>query len=143
MPLKRYLHCPHFCVKLINMKLTKKFLEEQKKKLEVEKDNLKHGLEKFASPDPQNRGNWKTKFPDFGIRTADPSEEEDQVEEYEATLPVEHSFESRIQNIDAALERIAKKTYGICLDCHKMITIKRLKAYPEASLCIKCTKTKS
>lgn len=134
------------------MKFTKKFLEEQKKKLEAEKDGLNKGLEKFAKPDSRIKGNWKTKFPDFGIRTADPSEKEDQVEEYEATLPVEYSFESRIQNIDAALERIAKSrkasqrdknTYGICQNCRKAITIKRLKAYPEASLCIKCTKVKT
>lgn len=120
--------------------LSKKFLGEQKKKLEQEKIGLEKELESFAKKDPHIKGNWETKFPDFGIKTADLSQEEDQVEEYEATLPVEYSLETDLQKVKNALERIKTRTYGTCQNCKKKITIKRLKAEPGAELCIKCAK---
>ncbi len=63
------------------MQLSKKFIEEQKQKLERKKEDLEKELENFAIKDPKVKGNWKTRFPDFGTKTADRSEEEDQVEE--------------------------------------------------------------
>ncbi len=117
----------------------KKFIEEQKKKLEQEKIGLEKELKSFAKQDPHIKGNWKTKFPDFGVKTADPSEEEDQTEEYEANLSVEYTLETRLKKISDALNRIKKGTYGTCQKCRKKIIIKRLKAEPEAELCIKCT----
>lgn len=119
--------------------LSKKFLKEQKKKLEQEKIGLEKELESFAKKDPHIKGNWKTKFPDFGIRTADLSQEEDQIEEYSADLPIEYALETKLQKIKNALERIQKGTYGTCQNCKKKITIERLEAEPEAELCIKCT----
>lgn len=118
--------------------LSKKSLGEQKVKLEQEKIRLENELKNFAKPDSHIKGNWKTKFPDFGIRTADLSGEEDQVEEYGATLPVEYILETRLQKINAALDRIKKNTYGICQKCRKKITMDRLKAEPEADMCMKC-----
>jgi len=120
--------------------LSKTFIKEQKNKLEKEKIRLEKELENFAKKDPHIQGNWKTKFPDFGIKTADLSQEEDQIEEYSADLPVEYALETKLQKIKNALERIKKGTYGTCQNSKKMITIKRLKAEPEAELCIKCTK---
>lgn len=122
------------------MAFSKKFLKEQKQKLEQEKKNLEQELRSFAKEDPNIKGNWETKFPDFGVRTADPSEETDQIEEYEATLPVEYALENRLKQIKEALEKIKRNTYGACQNCKKKIKIERLKAYPEAELCIKCTK---
>jgi RNA polymerase-binding protein DksA len=49
----------------------------------------------------------------------------------------EHSSEVLAQ-IDAALERIAEGTYGICTSCGREIAPQRLEAYPWASLCIDC-----
>ena len=118
--------------------MTKKFLEEQKQKLEKEKIRLEKELENFAKKDPHIQGNWKTKFPDFGIKTADLSQEEDQIEEYSADLPVEYALETKLQRVNSALERIKKGTYGTCQNCKKMITIKRLKAEPEANTCAQC-----
>lgn len=118
---------------------SKKFLEEQKRKLEQEKIGLENELKGFAKQVSRPEGNWKTQFPDFGIKTADPSEEEDQVEEYEATLPVEYTLETQLQKVKNALMRIERGVYGTCQKCGKKIKIKKLKANPEAELCIKCT----
>lgn len=40
--------------------------------------------------------------------------------------------------LDDALKRIDEGTYGICEDCKQPISKTRLKALPQASLCIKC-----
>lgn len=125
----------------------KKFLEEQRAKLEKRKQELEKELGSFARKNPELKDDWKTKFPDFGVKTPDFSEEADQVEEYEATLPVEYVLETDLQKINKALEGIKKGTpsdggtYGVCQNCKKKISIKRLKAYPEADTCLKCIKT--
>lgn len=119
--------------------MTKKFLEKQKSRLEKNKNELEKELKSFAKQDSHIKENWETKFPDFGAKTADPSEEIDQIEEYEANLPVEYTLETRLKKISGALNSIKKGTYGICQKCRKKIKINRLKAEPEANLCIKCT----
>jgi DnaK suppressor protein len=43
-----------------------------------------------------------------------------------------------IKKIDAALDQIENGTFGICEGCGKEIGLKRLKARPVATLCIKC-----
>ena len=40
--------------------------------------------------------------------------------------------------IDQALDRIEAGTYGICQECEETIQLKRLKAAPEATLCLDC-----
>ena len=119
--------------------MNKEFLQQQKGQLQKRKKELEQGLKKIAKKDPNIKDNWETKFPDFGIRTADPSEQTDQIEQYEATLPVEYALETKLKEIKQALSRIKKNTYGTCQKCNKRVKIERLEAYPEASLCIKCT----
>ncbi len=43
-----------------------------------------------------------------------------------------------LQKIDEALDRIEKKTFGICEDCGEEIDIKRLAARPVTTMCIDC-----
>ena len=43
-----------------------------------------------------------------------------------------------IRKLEAALERIEDGTYGICEECEKVISEKRLKARPVTTLCIEC-----
>ena len=42
------------------------------------------------------------------------------------------------QQVNDALERIEKGTYGLCLECGKPIPQARLEAIPEAELCLNC-----
>jgi DnaK suppressor protein len=46
--------------------------------------------------------------------------------------------ETVLGEIDAALARIEKGTFGTCTNCGKEIPLERLEAYPWASLCIDC-----
>ncbi len=40
--------------------------------------------------------------------------------------------------IDAALQRIAEGTYGICVDCGNKIPLARLRAIPHTPYCVRC-----
>lgn len=119
----------------MNTKDLKKF----KDRLEKTKEELEASLSTFATKDPNLKGDWDSKYPAY---SNDPNvnleEEADEVEEYLARLPVEHSYELRVQAIIEALERIKKGTYGTCVNCRTKIPAKRLEAYPEAKVCMKC-----
>jgi len=116
-------------------------IEELKKQLEKEKENIEKHLEKFATKDEKLKGDWDTRFPRFNGRETGSSALEqaaDEVEEYSTLLSVEHSLELRLKNINLALEKIKKGKYGICEKCGKEIPIERLKAFPEAKICTTC-----
>src|SRR3989338_5146315 len=90
-------------------------LQKFKVKLENTKKNLNEALRTFANKDPLVSGDWDTRYPEFK-REEDPNvdmeEEASEVEAYVTRLPIEHSYELRIQAIDKALLKIADNTYG-------------------------------
>ena len=43
-----------------------------------------------------------------------------------------------LNKIDKALEKINEGTFGICEECDEAISVKRLEARPETTLCIRC-----
>ncbi len=43
-----------------------------------------------------------------------------------------------LQQVDEALQRIRKGTYGVCVECGEDLNKKRLEAVPWASHCISC-----
>lgn len=43
-----------------------------------------------------------------------------------------------LDKIQKALDRIEEGTFGVCEDCGDPISIKRLEARPETTLCIRC-----
>lgn len=50
----------------------------------------------------------------------------------------EENLQKMLQQVNLALEKVKKKTYGMCDSCGKPIGIARLKALPFATLCIGC-----
>lgn len=56
--------------------------------------------------------------------------------EKEFTLGLIANEQARVREIDAALERIDQKIYGVCLATHAKIEIARLRAKPWAKYCI-------
>jgi len=122
--------------------MNKKFLAQQKEKLEKIKQSLREELEKFAKEDPRLKGDWDTKFPrhDGGTGSSALEEATDEVEEYATRLPIEYSLETRLKDISLAIEKIEKGKYGICENCKKKISLERLKASPEARKCVGCSR---
>ncbi|HEV7735290.1 MAG TPA: TraR/DksA family transcriptional regulator [Candidatus Binatia bacterium] len=43
-----------------------------------------------------------------------------------------------IEDIDAALDRIADETFGMCVDCEEDIPVERLRVIPTAVRCVEC-----
>jgi RNA polymerase-binding transcription factor DksA len=122
--------------------MDKKKIDELKEKLEKEKNLLKTELQKFAQEDKKLKGDWDTKYPQSngGVGSQQMEDAADQVEEYSTLLPIEHNLELRLQDIELALEKIKKGTYGKCEKCGKEIKEERLEFYPEAKLCSDCQK---
>ena len=45
---------------------------------------------------------------------------------------------AELRDVEAALERISRGTYGVCIDCEQEIEQDRLDAVPAASRCFSC-----
>ncbi len=114
-----------------------KTIEKFKKTLRKEKENLEQQLKTFAKKDPKFKGDYDTQFPDLGAHQSS-DELAQEVSLYESSLPVEHTLELKLQDIENALEKIKKGTYGICENCNEEIPIGRLETKPEAKYCITC-----
>ena len=56
----------------------------------------------------------------------------------EFSLDIASGEQTLLNRIDEALRKIQEGTFGICENCQKLISMKRLKAVPYARLCIKC-----
>jgi DnaK suppressor protein len=61
-----------------------------------------------------------------------------QITEIEQRLMKARRIKQQIADIEHALNKIGDGTYGICDDCGKPIAAERLKAVPQASLCLEC-----
>jgi len=120
------------------LQVNKKIIEELKEKLEAQKASLEKELESFAKKDDVPKGDWETKFPNR--ENGNMEEEADEVQEYDNMLSVEHNMELRLKDINSALKKIEGDEYGKCESCGKEIEEERLRAVPEAKLCIKCNK---
>ena len=60
--------------------------------------------------------------------------------EHEFTLGLIENEEEELREIDEAIERLEKGTFGLCESCTKPIPKSRLKIVPFARLCIECKK---
>jgi DnaK suppressor protein len=58
--------------------------------------------------------------------------------ERERDLALSAQARAAIEEIDAAIARIHDGTYGTCQNCGAAIPKERLKALPQAALCVKC-----
>lgn len=117
--------------------MDKKLEKQLKEKLEAEKKRLTKDLGSFAKRDPKMKRNWITRFPFFGLNRSHSDENADQVEEYENLLPIEHTLEGRLKDIEDALDKMSQGTYGKCEFCGKEIEERRLLVAPEARVCLK------
>ena len=56
--------------------------------------------------------------------------------ERELDLTVREAAEASLHDVERALQRLEKGTYGVCLVCAKPIADGRLEAKPEAEYCV-------
>ena len=53
-------------------------------------------------------------------------------------MALEENLRSMVEEIDAALEKLEKGTYGICDNCGGTIKVARLERLPYATMCVEC-----
>jgi DnaK suppressor protein len=75
--------------------------------------------------------------PTTGNHMADDATE---VSEQAKTLALKRHLEGMLKEIERAIVRAEKGTYGICERCKNPISEERLKVMPSATLCIDCAK---
>jgi len=107
--------------------LTEKELQDLKEQLEKEAGELEAQLKTVS------------KAPDFGSDTeTDFSEEADEAEEFSNDLGLQEALKTRLQDIEAALDKMARNEYGKCEKCGMDIELEVLKINPESKLCKMC-----
>lgn len=110
--------------------------EELRTRLESERKRLTEELEQ-ARVNARVSEDRREGSP-FGKR----EEEATESYEFERRLAFEKRLTEQLADIEHALEKFEKGTYGLCDECGKPIAPDRLEALPQASLCVDC-KTKS
>ena len=70
---------------------------------------------------------------------ADSEEQAIALENQEALEVIENTEATEIRQIEAALKRISKGTYGTCAKCGEPIDPRRLKVRPTAATCVPCS----
>ncbi|HTW96758.1 MAG TPA: TraR/DksA C4-type zinc finger protein [Candidatus Methylomirabilis sp.] len=119
-----------------NQGLDKETLAKIKKDLEERKKKILADLNDIAKKENDaGEDEYKPTFPEYGDK---PDENAQEIAEYTTNLAEEDMLEHTLRDIEAALDRINKGTYGICKYCQKPIDPRRLKARPTAGTCVDC-----
>lgn len=117
--------------------MNKKDTEQFKKKLLAEKVELEKELGSIGRRSSGTAGGWEATPGDMQVDSADENEVADKLEELEENTGIVSQLDKQLSEIDAALDRIEKGTYGTCETCGKPIEIERLQANPSARVSIK------
>lgn len=123
--------------------MSPKTLKKFKILLLEQKDTLEKELKNIATKDPNQKDNWNAIFPNFESSDFDEEGAAGEVQEYINRLPLEHALELRLREINRAMDRIKKGTYGKCANCDSNISQKRLSVLPETKVCLKCKDKKN
>ncbi len=67
-----------------------------------------------------------------------PAEDASLTYEQETQLSLRRNDEATLHEVDRALQRMERGTYGVCERCSREIDFARLKAKPHARLCMDC-----
>lgn len=109
--------------------LTAEEIAKYKDRLEKERVSLLKEIKRDSRPE------------DFGGEPMDKDDEEaDEAEEYANKLAVGEVARERVNEIDAALNRMAEGKYGTCENCGQEISKQVLDLVPESQYCDNCKK---
>ena len=98
--------------------------------LTAERARIAHDLEQLSSEAGSDR--------DSADRLGAGSDDAVATLEDELDEGVVDDLRANLDEVDAALARIADGSYGVCVDCGQAIPDKRLTALPASARCIEC-----
>ncbi|MEX0649717.1 MAG: hypothetical protein WD200_01840 [Candidatus Andersenbacteria bacterium] len=105
---------------------SREFIEEMKKALLRERQDISSELKGLAH---KEKGDFQANFPDYGRND---EESVSEFSDYEAANATTEAIEARLKDIEAAIERIERGTYGTT-DEGEIIPEARLRANPAAT----------
>lgn len=107
-----------------------------KQKLEAEKALLEEELSRLGQRNPSNPTDWVPAKPDGEQFGADKSDNADIIEAQQDNSVTLNELEGRLNQVIAALDRVASGTYGTCEISGHDIEPERLEANPAARTCV-------
>jgi RNA polymerase-binding transcription factor DksA len=116
--------------------MTTKELDKFKQQLIAEKSRLEQDLSGVGKKNKEGN-DWQATTTDLEVDSADENEVADKFEEFEGNSGIIKQLESQLNEVNAALARMEKGTYGICEVCGKEIEMDRLQANPSSRVSIK------
>ncbi len=114
----------------------KKELNHYKDLLEKEVVELEKQLGTLGRKNPDEKGDWQTTKEEGVVDEADDLDVADSIGQYENNNAVLENLETKLHEVNHALERIKEGKYGVCEVCENDIEDDRLDANPSATTCI-------
>ena len=105
-------------------------------RLENDRKRLTEQLEQLRASRPTDE---RREGSPFGKR----EEEATETAELENRMALEKRILSQLAEVENALNKFKKGSYGICESCGKSINPARLEALPQATLCMSCKATQA
>lgn len=114
--------------------LSQNFISARKQELKQKKVELEEQLQSIIKIDRQST-EYDAKFPNFGDKEDENAAE---VAAYQNNLSLEENLKFSLSRVNKSLQTIENNTYGVCEKCNNEIQPKRLEAFPQATVCMKC-----
>ncbi len=114
--------------------LTEEQLQDLRDQLEAERATIEEELNEHGE---KEGGEWEGSSKGFTGEESDPNDVASQIEELVTNVPLEQTFIERKREIDDALEKMGKGTYGLDEETGEQIPYERLAANPAARTNIK------
>ena len=114
-------------------------IAQLKNKLLAEKGDIISQLEEMTQEKTFNKDKVQVKWKETGNKDEDNAVE---VANFQDSISLERNLEENLEKIEKALKKIEKGEYGKCEKCSQNIEEERLMAYPEATVCLRCTAQK-
>ena len=112
-------------------KLTKNFITQQQTKLEEEITRLQQQIQKLKADDP-------FADPDYASDNAAVDTDVREQDYHAINEAQSKELQRRHKEVQNAINKIKKGSYGFCQKCGNDIPMPRLELVPEALYCVKC-----
>lgn len=109
---------------------SKEFIQEMKEKLLTMQTDLMAKLGIMAPKSPATNADPDATYPEYGDEDEDNVHE---IEEFVVNQNVKIEYEKELRDVEEALERMKKNTYGICKYTGEAIPEERLRVRPTSS----------
>lgn len=117
-------------------KFSKKELLEFRKLIFKRKDRLSEDIQHIA--DDTLKKSQKEASGDISGYTYHMADVATDTYDREFSLGIATNDRQSLYELDDAIKRIEDGTFGVCEDCKQLIAKNRLRAVPQARLCVKC-----